>query len=178
MLDTSELRAGYLPQNSIYEELYNQYCTKLKNQRRMDFDDQLVFAKLFLENKPELLSEFQNQYQYICVDEAQDVYNGCLPHSDRLTAIEQETFEEYEEERRLFYVVITRAINELHLFYIEEYGSEFIDEIIPTIKTVDETLASNHRPVVNMNETIIEIPDNTPDTILSSSFFSIIPLSQ
>ena len=96
-----------------------------------------------------------------------DVYNGCLPHSDRLTAIEQETLEEYEEERRLFYVAITRAINELHLFYIEEYGSEFIDEIIPTIKTVDETLASNHRPVVNMNETIIEITDNTPDTILS-----------
>ena len=494
MLDTPELRAGYLPQDSIYEELYNQYCIKLKNQRRMDFDDQLVFAKLFLENKPELLSEFQNQYQYICVDEAQDtskiqheiirllssrrnnifmvgdedqsiyrfraaypkalikftdtyinpyvmfletnyrstkqivsaaqkfidrnterysekhmqanrgegkpieritvkkkheqysavcdiaksehsqlavlyrnndsaiplidnflrenipykrvrdagenfftskvvqdivyflrfavnqndaesfmqiyykcgygfrkepamwscrkapqkkititdelinqmsqwsslmnkaenfkqklvkigaskphdaidlickfwyysyakegdldigkvdilsslavsedtincflqrleelphlieeykctdnnpvilstihsakglefdtvyiidVYNGCLPHSDRLTAIEQETFEKYEEERRLFYVAITRAKNELHLFYVEEYGSEFIDEIIPPIKKVVEGSTSKHRPVVNMNETIIEISDNTPDTILS-----------
>lgn len=494
MLDTPELRAGYLPQSSIYEELYNQYCTKLKNQRRMDFDDQLIFAKLFLENKPELLSEFQNQYQYICVDEAQDtskiqheiirllasrrnnifmvgdedqsiyrfraaypkalieftdtyinpyvmfletnyrstkqivsaaqkfidrnterysekhmqanrdegkpieritvkkkheqysavcdiaksehsqlavlyrnndsaiplidnflrenipykrmrdagenfftskvvqdivyflrfavnqndadafmqiyykcgygfrkepamwscrkapqkkititdelinqmsqwsslmnkaenfkqklvkigaskphdaidlickfwyysyakekeldigkvdilsslaaredtidsflqrleelphlieeykcadsnpvilstihsakglefdtvyiidVYDGCLPHSDRLTAIEQETFEEYEEERRLFYVAITRAINELHLFYIEEYDSEFIDEIIPPIKKAVKGSTSTHRPVINMNETIIEITENTPDTILS-----------
>ena len=96
-----------------------------------------------------------------------DVYDGCLPHSDRLTAIEQETLEEYEEERRLFYVAITRAINELHLFYIEEYDSEFIDEIIPPIKKVVEGSTSKHRPVVNMNETIFENLSDRPDTILS-----------
>ena len=72
MLTTPELRAEYLPADSIYEEFYLQYTQLLTAQQRMDYDDQLVFAKLFLEKRPQLLAEFQAQYQYICVDEAQD----------------------------------------------------------------------------------------------------------
>ena len=72
MLTTPELRAEYLPADSIYEELYLQYTQVLTEQHRMDYDDQLVFAKLFLEKRPQLLAEFQDKYQYICVDEAQD----------------------------------------------------------------------------------------------------------
>ena len=72
MLTTPELRADYLPNGSIYEEFYLQYCKALTQRSRMDYDDQLIFAKLFLERFPGLLSEFQNRYQYICVDEAQD----------------------------------------------------------------------------------------------------------
>ena len=65
MLTTPELRADYLPTGSIYEEFYLQYCETLTKQSRMDYDDQLIFAKLFLERFPGLLSEFQNRYQYI-----------------------------------------------------------------------------------------------------------------
>ena len=72
MLITPELRAEYLPADSIYEEFYLQYTQLLTTQQRMDYDDQLVFAKLFLEKRPQLLAEFQETYQYICVDEAQD----------------------------------------------------------------------------------------------------------
>ncbi len=72
MLTTPELRAEYLSADPIYEEFYRQYTQMLTEQNRMDYDDQLVFAKLFLEKRPQLLAEFQAQYQYICVDEAQD----------------------------------------------------------------------------------------------------------
>lgn len=72
MLTTPELRADYLPNGSIYEDFFNRYTETLKMQRRMDYDDQLVFSKIFLEKCPSLLAEFQEQYQYICVDEAQD----------------------------------------------------------------------------------------------------------
>lgn len=72
MLTTPELRAGYLPADSIYEEFYRQYTQILTEQKRMDYDDQIVFAKLFLKKRPQLLTDFQAQYQYICVDEAQD----------------------------------------------------------------------------------------------------------
>ena len=59
-----------------------------------------------------------------------DIYDGCLPHSSREDAKKQERIDNYEEERRLFYVAITRAKNELYLFYISEYGSSFVNEII------------------------------------------------
>lgn len=50
-------------------ELYNKY---LVGHRLMDYDDQMVYAKKMLETYPVLLEMFQKQYQYICVDEAQD----------------------------------------------------------------------------------------------------------
>ena len=52
--------------------LYNQYCEKLKKERKMDFDDQLSFALKFLTSIPQVLDHFQNKYRYICVDESQD----------------------------------------------------------------------------------------------------------
>ena len=72
MLTTPDLRSDYLSDDPIYEEFYLQYQNTLAKQKRMDYDDQLVFAKLFLEKFPPLLSEFQELYRYICVDEAQD----------------------------------------------------------------------------------------------------------
>lgn len=72
MMTTAEARAEYLPEVSIYEELYKKYVDTLKMQRRMDYDDQLIYAKRILEKYPQLLAEFQERYQYICVDEAQD----------------------------------------------------------------------------------------------------------
>lgn len=72
MLTTPALRAEYFPKGSIYENIYTKYIKILKQQKRMDFDDQLVYAKILLERRPQLLAEFQDKYQYICVDEVQD----------------------------------------------------------------------------------------------------------
>lgn len=55
-----------------FPEIYSRYCVFLKSRRLMDFDDQMVYALLFLEKVPSLLEHFQNTFKYICVDEAQD----------------------------------------------------------------------------------------------------------
>ena len=67
-----------------------------------------------------------------------DVYDGCLPHSSREDAQEQERIDNYEEERRLFYVAITRAKNELYLFYVSECESGFVNEVAPPDRTTKE----------------------------------------
>ncbi len=72
MLTTPALWAEYFPEDSIYENTYTKYTERLNQQKRMDFDDQLIYAKIFLKKFPQLLAEFQDKYQYICVDEAQD----------------------------------------------------------------------------------------------------------
>ena len=53
-------------------EVYHQYKEILKNKRLMDYDDQLVYALAILKKNHDILNAFQQQYQYICVDEAQD----------------------------------------------------------------------------------------------------------
>lgn len=53
---------------AIYE-CYNRW---LRDQHLMDYDDQMVYALTILRKVPQVLARFQDRYQYICVDEAQD----------------------------------------------------------------------------------------------------------
>lgn len=53
-------------------EIYRKYCAEMRRQGLMDYDDQMIYALNILRHSPETLQYFQNQYPYICVDEAQD----------------------------------------------------------------------------------------------------------
>lgn len=55
-----------------FTETYERYCERLRLNRKMDFDDQLRFAKFALEHDEELLAKYRSRYRYWCVDEAQD----------------------------------------------------------------------------------------------------------
>lgn len=85
-----------------------------------------------------------------------DVYDGCLPHSSREDAQEQERIDNYEEERRLFYVAITRAKNELYLFYVSECGSEFVNAVAPPDRTEREPVIRHSD--VQINEPRVQAP--------------------
>lgn len=52
--------------------VYKRYQEILRRNQMMDYDDQMVFALAILKREPGVLEKFQNQYQYIFVDEAQD----------------------------------------------------------------------------------------------------------
>ena len=71
MLDEAaigELDTGF----DRFPELYSQYNQVLRQQRWMDYDDQMVYAKRILELHPDVLAHFQDTFPYICVDESQD----------------------------------------------------------------------------------------------------------
>ena len=71
MLDDAaigELDTGF----DKFPELYSRYNQILRQQRWMDYDDQMVYAKRILELHPDVLAHFQDTFPYICVDESQD----------------------------------------------------------------------------------------------------------
>lgn len=53
-------------------EIYQLYRRTLREKRLMDYDDQMTYALTILKKHPWVLEFFQDQYPYICVDEAQD----------------------------------------------------------------------------------------------------------
>lgn len=55
-----------------FPEIYREYNAQLRQRGLIDYDDQMVYALKILESCPEILAYFQDLYQYICVDEAQD----------------------------------------------------------------------------------------------------------
>ncbi len=66
-LEELDEEAGY-----PLSEIYRRYCSAMKQQGLMDYDDQMVYALTILTRCPELLQEYRERYQYLCVDEAQD----------------------------------------------------------------------------------------------------------
>ncbi len=52
--------------------LYRAYSAALRRRGWMDYDDQMVYAAQILKRHPDILSDFQRRYRYLCVDEAQD----------------------------------------------------------------------------------------------------------
>ena len=52
--------------------LYRAYQQHLQQTKRMDYDDQMVYALQILKRYPEILQHVQAQFSYLCVDEAQD----------------------------------------------------------------------------------------------------------
>ena len=60
-----------------------------------------------------------------------DVLDGVLPAEPAPTDAAER--QRYEEERRLFYVAMTRAKNHLYLFHCFSYRSAFVDEVLRTL---------------------------------------------
>ncbi|MGN0983403.1 MAG: ATP-dependent helicase, partial [Gemmiger sp.] len=74
MLQEDELAAMETdPRNTLrIVPIYRAYCKAMRQNRWMDYDDQMVYALAILRRNPEILAQFQRQYRYFCVDEAQD----------------------------------------------------------------------------------------------------------
>lgn len=54
------------------EKMYRAYQEYLKENYRMDYDDQILFAHQLLSNLKPVREHFRTQFPYVCVDEAQD----------------------------------------------------------------------------------------------------------
>lgn len=58
---------------STFRSIYKSYQTCLSDNRLIDFDDMLLYTKKLLEERPDIRRGWQNKFQYILVDEFQDI---------------------------------------------------------------------------------------------------------
>ncbi len=72
MLTEDEIRHLDEETDVRISDIYKAYHEELHTGSLMDYDDQMIYAYNILRKSPETLQCFQDQYRYICVDEAQD----------------------------------------------------------------------------------------------------------
>ncbi len=65
----TEDRRAQIPE---FGNIYNLYCQRCKHNGAMDFDDLLLQTNILLRDCPDVLARYQDQFQYILVDEYQD----------------------------------------------------------------------------------------------------------
>ena len=66
---SAEDRQRQMPQ---FGDVYAAYCERCKRNGAMDFDDLLLQTNILLRDCPDVLARYQEQFQYILVDEYQD----------------------------------------------------------------------------------------------------------
>lgn len=72
MLNEEELQKLEEESDIRIAGIYREYCRQMREQKLMDYDDQMLYAYNILRKDPGVLAYFQNRYPYIFVDEAQD----------------------------------------------------------------------------------------------------------
>lgn len=71
MKTRAEVEAYRSPIDNLVE-IYEKYERAKKENKLIDFDDMLIHCYKILKNQPEILKAYQDRYQYIQLDEAQD----------------------------------------------------------------------------------------------------------
>ena len=56
----------------VFAAFADDYKKELATRHRLDFDDLLVFTLKLFQEHPDILTQYQKRFQYICVDEYQD----------------------------------------------------------------------------------------------------------
>lgn len=75
---------------------------KLRQMQMIDYDDQMIYALRILEQYPEVLAHFREQYRYFCVDEAQDTSKIQHDMIDLLAAQSRNLFMVGDEDQSIY----------------------------------------------------------------------------
>lgn len=67
---------NYFPMNAakdVFQRIYYKYNESLQRRNLIDFDDMLVYCYELLKERKDILKLWQNQFEYILIDEFQDI---------------------------------------------------------------------------------------------------------
>lgn len=112
-----------LPKQQALGAAYEHYQAELKKRGRYDYEDMLLFVVNAFETDDELLAEYQEQFQYILVDEYQDT-NGA---QNRVVELLGSYFEDPNifvvgDDRQSIYRFQGASLENI-LYFTEKYGS-------------------------------------------------------
>lgn len=59
--------------DEVFRKIYTAYVSSCRQERLLDFDDMLLYCYDLLDKRPDILAGWQRRFQYILVDEFQDI---------------------------------------------------------------------------------------------------------
>ncbi len=71
-IDTRHYYSSSCP-DEVFRLIYDEYRRKCHDRRKLDFDDMLLYGYELFRQRPDILAAWQEKFQYILVDEFQDI---------------------------------------------------------------------------------------------------------
>lgn len=72
MIDINNFYSSNCPENT-FRDIYNEYEKRMRQENKIDFDDMLILCYELLTARKDILELWRQRYQYILVDEYQDI---------------------------------------------------------------------------------------------------------
>lgn len=108
-----------------------------------------------------------------------DVYDGRFPSArPNIFCQSKDSANAEQEERRLFYVGITRAKNKLNLFKIEGRTSSYVDELFPEVKEAHSQTEARQNKISTGNETVRYKEEQNLDTSNLNEKYRNLPMKR
>ncbi len=165
----SEVKRKLLSEDELLKEnddedivlLYTTYQDILNSQNAIDFDDLILLTyNLFTEN-PKIAALYRRTYEYICIDEAQDLNYSQYQLLRSLTNSEHKNVIMVGDPNQSIF-----AFNGSSADYMSQM---FVEDFDPTIIELKENYRSS-KNVLNAAEKIIKVSSNINDTVIPGLF--------
>ena len=136
----------FIPSIEPISSIYRKYCAYKSAHHLLDFDDLLTYARLLLEDHPDIRERISNAYRYIMVDEYQDTNTIQADILYRMTCAHQNIMAVGDDSQSIY------AFRGANYRNIMEFPQKFH-------KTVIIRLEENYRslqPILNLTNAIID----------------------
>ncbi len=127
MLNEEELQKLEEESDIRIAGIYREYCRQMREQKLMDYDDQMLYAYNMLRKDPGVLAYFQNRYPYICEAADKFIQKNTLRHEKHMRAAREAGADIREislKSRKAQYVYLMKAAQECTTGMAGMSGSE------------------------------------------------------
>ncbi len=134
-------------------QLFEQYEKKLAEQKRYDYNDMILWVLRAFEQHPDLLSDYQEQYQYIMVDEFQDTNGSQLELVNQIAS--------YWENPNLFVV----GDDDQAIYKFQGANKQNIQNFIKKYRPAQIIMDTNYRSSANILGPAMQLINHNIDRI-------------
>jgi len=135
------------PENPLSCEIYNSYRRKLKACNALDFDDLLFLTVKLFQQEPQVLEQYQNQWNYILIDEYQDTNSAQYNLVHLLSARHRNVFAVGDPDQSIYSWRGANIENILH--FEQDYPGAEVIQLEQNYRSTNEILSGANSLIEN-----------------------------
>jgi len=138
--------------------LYKEYQDILRSQNAIDFDDLILLAYRLFSSQPNITALYRRTYEFICIDEAQDLNNAQYHLLKAITAGEHDNIMMVGDPNQSIFAFNGSSSDFMTKDFVKDYGAQVI-ELKENYRSAKAVLAAADKLMPNSNDIVNTIKE-------------------